>query len=191
MTLLDQIVTNFNEIPKESLVSLLKISSEINLKKGSYLTKCKEIPMDFFIIKKGIVRSFYLNESGKEYTRSFFIKSQAVGSLKALLRSEPSELYYECLTDCELYKVNYKEFIKLTKKDIHISNLYSRVLEYVYQNFASKIYDLSVLSSTERYIKLRKNIPSIESLVSQYHIASYLNITPVQLSRIRKKIALL
>ncbi|MAD97059.1 MAG: hypothetical protein CMB99_07000 [Flavobacteriaceae bacterium] len=161
MNILDKIVTDFNQIPKESLVRLLKISDEVNLKKGAFLTKCKDIPNDFYIIKKGVVRSYYLNESGKEFTRSFFRSSQAVGALKSLITSKPSELYYECLTDCEVYRVNYKEFMKLTKEDIHLSNLYSRVLEYVYQSFSSKIYDLSVLSSTERYKKLRRNIPSI------------------------------
>ena len=90
-----------------------------------------------------------------------------------------------------MYRVNFKEFMKLTKTDIHISNLYSRVLEYAFRNFGSKIHDLSVLNATDRYLKLRQKIPRIESLVSQYHIASYLNITPVQLSRIRKKLSFL
>jgi hypothetical protein len=49
------------------------------------------------------------------------------------------------------------------------------------------VYDLSVLNSTERYIKLKKEIPDIENLIPQYHIASYLNITPTQLSRIRRE----
>lgn len=191
MSILDKIITKFNEIPKESLKSLMDISEEIHVKKGEYLARCKEVPKDFYIIKKGIVRSFYLNESGKEFTRSFFIESQTVGALRSLISGKPSEFYYECLTDCDLYKVNFEEFIKLTKKDIHLSNLYSRVLEFVFQSFASKIYDLSVLNSTERYKKLRKNIAQIESIVSQYHIASYLNITPVQLSRIRKKLSYL
>lgn len=190
MNLLDRIVTDFANIPKESVTQLVRISDEVTYRKGEYITRCKEVPNDFFIIKSGVVRSFYLNESGKEYTRSFFKKKQTVGALKSLMTKKPSNLYYECLTDCEMFRINYNEFMELTKKDIHLSNLYSRVLEYVYQSFSSKIYDLSVLSSTERYQKLRNNIPEIESLVSQYHIASYLNITPVQLSRIRKKMSL-
>jgi hypothetical protein len=44
------------------------------------------------------------------------------------------------------------------------------------------------LNATESYIKLRKQIPDIDSLIPQYQIASYLSISPVQLSRIRKKL---
>ena len=51
-----------------------------------------------------------------------------------------------------------------------------------------RIFDLSSLDAKQRYLKLRKFIPEIDALIPQYHIASYLNITPVQLSRIRKDI---
>ena len=189
--MLRDIVNNFYKMPDKSLNSFLEISSQMNISKGEYLVQCNEIPKDFYIIKKGVVRAFYLNESGKEFTRSFVIENQPVASLLSLIFNKPSELYYECLTDCVMYRVNFKEFMKLTKTDIHVSNLYSRVLEYAFRNFGSKIHDLSMLNSTNRYLKLRQKIPRIESLVSQYHIASYLNITPVQLSRIRKKLSIL
>ena len=178
-------------MPEKSLNSVVEISHHLQISKGEFLVKCNEVPKDFFVIKKGVVRAFYLNESGKEFTRSFVIENQPVASLLSLIFNKPSELYYECLTDCEMYRVNFKEFMKLTTTDIHISNLYNRVLEYAFRTFGSKIHDLSVLNSTDRYLKLRKKIPQIESLVSQYHIASYLNITPVQLSRIRKKLSFL
>ncbi len=51
-----------------------------------------------------------------------------------------------------------------------------------------RISELSSLNATERYVKLKKEIPDIDNLIQQYHIASYLNITPVQLSRIRKEL---
>ena len=44
------------------------------------------------------------------------------------------------------------------------------------------------LDATARYLQLLKQNPTIEDSISQYHIASYLGITAVQLSRIRKKI---
>ena len=49
-----------------------------------------------------------------------------------------------------------------------------------------KILDLSMLNATQRYEKLKEKHPGIDNLINQYHIASYLNITPVQLSRVRK-----
>ena len=167
--MLKAIVNNFYKMPDDSLNAFIEISDQFNISKGEYLVQCNEIPKDFYVIKKGVVRAFYLNESGKEFTRSFVIDNQPVASLLSLIFNKPSELYYECLTDCEMYRVNFKEFMKLTSTDIHTSNMYSRVLEYAFRTFGSKIHDLSVLNSTDRY----------------------LNITLVQLSRIRKKLSFL
>ena len=69
-----------------------------------------------------------------------------------------------------------------------LSLLHSQALERSFIRTEERIYELSVLNSTERYLKLKKDIPNIDNLITQYHIAAYLNITPVQLSRIRKKL---
>ena len=61
----------------------------MNISKGEYLVQCNEIPKDFYIIKKGVVRAFYLNESGKEFTRSFVIENQPVASLLSLIFNKP------------------------------------------------------------------------------------------------------
>jgi len=57
----------------------------------------------------------------------------------------------------------------------------------MYVRTDNKIHDLSILNATERFKKLKKEKPTIENLIKQYHIASYLNITPTQLSRIKKE----
>ena len=75
----------------------------------------------------------------------------------------------------------------MTNSDLEFSSFYIKILEGSYINSENKVYDLSVLNSTERYIKLKKEIPDIENLIPQYQIASYLNITPTQLSRIRRE----
>jgi hypothetical protein len=48
--------------------------------------------------------------------------------------------------------------------------------------------ELLTLNATGRYLKLQKRIPNIDNMINQYHIASNLGITPIQLSRIRKKL---
>jgi len=45
-----------------------------------------------------------------------------------------------------------------------------------------------MLDATELYLKIRKDLPQIEKQIAQYHIASYLNITPIQLSRVRRSL---
>jgi CRP-like cAMP-binding protein len=111
-----------------------------------------------------------------------------LGPLEALVHDKPSNISYDCLTDCEIYTFNFKKLKELTSKDKEISQMYSNALENVFIILTSRIYNLTVLNATKRYLKLREDIINIENEIPQYHIASYLNISAVQLSRIRKEI---
>ena len=66
-----------------------------------------------------------------------------------------------------------------------ILQLYNNLLELIFIKLEDRFYELSTLNATELYLKFKKYNPGIENLIPLYHIASYLNITPVQLSRIR------
>ena len=83
---------------------------------------------------------------------------------------------------------DYYKFIELTKQNHELSLFHTKVLENVFISVVKRINELTTLNATERYLKLKNEIPDIENLIQQYHIASYLNITPVQLSRIRKEL---
>lgn len=188
MELLRKIIVETLQMPEASLNMLMSIITNKKLNKGHCIAKEGDIPDNVYIMESGILRSYYTDEKGKEYTRSLFKFLDGAGALGALVLKKPSRLTYECLTDCNIYEFNYFEFKKLIEQDIHISNFYVFALEKVFLRLEDKIYDLSVLNATQRYLKLKKQIPEIENLITQYHIASYLNITPVQLSRIRRKL---
>lgn len=188
MKLLAVFINNFHSLPPESFQRFLALTKLKKFSSKEILTKTGETPKELFILKSGIVRSYYTNEKGKEYIRSLFIPFSSTGSLGALVSNRPSELTYECITDCELYAINFKELKNLALIDNDVAVMYANALESIFLLLEDKIYDLSALNATERYLKLKKQIPNIESLIPQYHIASYLNISAVQLSRIRKEI---
>ncbi len=188
MFLLKDFTSRFKGFPEESINSFLNLATEVNYNKNEIVTKTGDISKEFYIIKSGVIRSFYADEKGKEYTRTIFVAGKTTGSLGSLISGMPSKLTYNCLTDCILYRFTYKEFKTLAEKDNHILRLYSKILESIFILMESRIHELSVLNATERYLKLKKEIPDIETLIPQYHIASYLNISAVQLSRIRKEI---
>lgn len=180
--------SHFTQISDESFNIFKNLATIVHYKKNEVLCSTGETPKEFYIVKSGVLRSFYSNEKGNDHIRSLFTKGKTTGPLTSLISDKPSQLTYDCITDCELYQFNFEEFKKTIKINIEIAILYSEVLEYIFLLIESKIYDLSILNATERYLKLKKEIPEIENLIPQYHIASYLNISPVQLSRIRKDI---
>ena len=64
-----------------------------------------------------------------------------------------------------------------------------KMAELAYIDMERFYHEMLTLTPAERYRRLEKNMRSLLCRVSQYHVASYLGITPVSLSRIRKKMA--
>ncbi|WP_299012356.1 Crp/Fnr family transcriptional regulator [uncultured Polaribacter sp.] len=185
MQTLIEYLDNFQKLPQLSKDSLLSLIDPVSCKKGDILGREKERPEHIYILESGVVRSSFTNSKGKELTRNIYVGQKLIGSLGALVLDKPSKFTFSCLLDCEIYILNFRGFKALAETDIAISNLYNKILEYTFLELESKIYRLSALNATERYLKLLQEIPVIEDLIPQYHIASLLNITPVQLSRIR------
>lgn len=176
------------KFPKETQKDILPFLKKKEFKKRSVLTKQGEVPTLFYILLSGVVRSLIIDDKGKEHIRNLFVPVTANGSLACLINKSPSDSQYDCLTECVVLECSFNEIRELTFKHHSLSSFYNSSLELSFIKAEERIYDLSVLNSTERYLKLKKQIPNIENLITQYHIASYLNITPVQLSRIRKEL---
>ncbi|MFD2568201.1 Crp/Fnr family transcriptional regulator [Pseudotenacibaculum haliotis] len=175
--------SSLSEKTKKQYIELLELKE---FKKKDKIADLGEVPTKFYILTSGVVRSFVTDEKGKEFTRSIYIPMRAIGAFSALVEKKPNEIIYECLTDCKMYVGDFQKFKALTNRNMEMATLYSSFLERIYMRMEKRVFELSVLDAKQRYLKLKKHIPEIENLIPQYHIASYLNITPVQLSRIRK-----
>ncbi len=186
MEFITDFVSNLSSLSESSKNKFLKLLTLHSYEKGHVIAKLGDVPTDFFVLKSGIVRSYITNDKGKEFIRTFFIPISSTGSFSALVLEKPSRLTYDCLTDCEIYSGSFKAFKKLAAENIDICRMYNAVLERIFIRMEKRIFELSVLDATKRYLNLKKEIADIDNLIPQYHIASYLNITPVQLSRIRK-----
>lgn len=185
-TLIKFINTKTN-IDKKSAAEFIELAVLTNYKKGELLSKSGEIQSNFYLLKSGIVRSYYSDEDGKTHIRNLFTRAMiTTGDVGSLATGEVGKLSYDCLSDCTLYAINFLKFKDIARRNHSFSLFYSSLLTMAILALESKIYDLSVLNGTERYLKLKKQISGIDNLIPQYHIASFLNITPVQLSRIRK-----
>ncbi|OSY87887.1 hypothetical protein WH52_07540 [Tenacibaculum holothuriorum] len=183
-------IGKFLDLPEEIITVFENLVEYTELPPMSYLAKTGEYSTDFFIVKSGIVRSYYLNNDGKENTRALFIPGYVTGPTSAMMRNIPSELNYQTLTKVTGYRGNFHELIKLTEKHHELALFYVKTLEDAFLKAEKIILDISTLNATERYTALREKIPNIDNILAQKYIASYLNITPVQLSRIRKKMYL-
>lgn len=186
MEFIDGFINQIQPLSEEASTLFKSVMHEKNYLKGEEFVSIGEIPTKFYVLKKGVARAFVTDDKGKEHIRTLFVPITTSGSLTALVKKQPSASTYDCLTDCEFLEGDYFKFLELTKMNHELALFHSKVLENVFLNVVKRINELTTLNATERYLKLKNDIPEVENLIQQYHIASYLNITAVQLSRIRK-----
>lgn len=176
------------QISKEAYKVLKNLASYHKLRKGEVIVEQGAKSNNMSFLASGLLRAYHVLETGKEITKNLYPPFSFVGPFSSILKNEASLLTHEALTDSVLYEVNFNEFIIQSKDNIELSNLYNRVLEYIFVMYEKKYLDHISLNATERYRQLKSQIPDIEGLIPQYQIASYLNISAVQLSRIKKEI---
>ncbi len=161
------------------------------LKQGEHLFRVEEAVEDFYFLIDGLARYYYLTENGKEFNKSFAEKpGHLLSSISAVSKGETSPFSVEVLSDFTALAITYKDFLDLGKQNEAWNRLHLRMFENLIIKKERREADFLLLSATQRYEKFLKEYAMIANVVPNYHIASYLGITEVALSRIRKKMKL-
>lgn len=184
-------INSISKITDETFEKLKNISEFKSVPTGTQIIKLDETASKVYMLVSGVIRCYISTESGKEFNKSFYFPTSLVGSLTALREKRPSSFTFETLTDCKVYELDYYELMELCDNDPVLKGLYNSVLCLFYAQYEKRLVELISMDATERYLELRKQNPNIDKIISQYHIASYLGITAVQLSRIRKKLGVI
>lgn len=175
---------SFTESEMEIFISLF---SEIQFKKKDYFAKEGEYSNKLAFINTGVMRAFFRNNSGNEYNKTFFTPSSFVAAYSSITTKQKNLINIQCLTDCSLLVADFSKITSLYKDYPNIESLARILAEYKFAIKEKREIELVTLEAMERYTIFKKEHPNLENLINQYHIASYLGITPTQLSRIRAK----
>ena len=141
-----------------------------------------------YLLTEGIVRVFY-DKDGNEYNKTFFIPGMFPTPLTALLTDMPCALSFQALVPSHLIRFSYKAFRNLFDAHRCLETLMLRIMEREWINKERHDIHMVTQDATANYLIFRKEYPELEREIPQYHIASYLGITPIQLSRIRARLA--
>lgn len=185
MNNLRDILSHYHPVSEESTAKF----SEILVRK-KYKNKTELINKDkFYILIDGFIRSYTIHDNGSVRIGTFLSKSSIFTSIKPLSilsNCVIQEIKFDCLSNVILYEGSFSEFIKLTKRYHDLSLLYNKTLEAAIRLVIEKAHVLIHLDGKGRYLHLKNQYPKIENFIKLNDIASYINVTPIQLSRIRK-----
>ena len=159
------------------------------LSKGQYFSRANEVARKIAFLETGVVRAFFTNKDGKEYNKQFFVAPSIIGGYTSLLTGKPNLIPQQALVDCTIWVADYQVLTSYYESLPDLERFSRKIAEYYFLEKEKKELEIILLASTERYQLFQKEFPTLEQLIPQYYIASYLGITPIQLSRIRHQLA--
>lgn len=143
---------------------------------------------DMGIVLEGNIRHYYTRD-GEEKTTYFYFENHLLGSYISAITGSPSLLTIEALTDSRILAFSYASLRSLYDLSPKWERFGRLLAEYLAIGLEDRMSGLLTMSPEERYLRLLEgNKQKIITRIPQHYIANYLGITPVSLSRIRKRL---
>lgn len=186
---LKQIYKFGKELSLKDIQVLLKAAKNGSFCKKELLINEGSKRNDVFYIKSGLVRCFNINDKGEEITLKLIPEHQVVANVDLILFSQASRYFFETLENTEVFFIDYDVLQDLVARNPKLEANRKYVLQRLLKESMERVESFVLLTPEERYQRFVKDYPGITNRVQDKYIANVLGITPVSLSRIRKRIA--
>lgn len=188
MNLLLQYFNNISPISSQTWEAISPLFQPSNLDEFEFFAQQNKVCKEIAFLESGCVRAFFTNAEGKEYNKQFFVGPSIIGAYTSLLQGTPNLIPQQALTPCKIWVANYQALEQKYAEFHDLERLARKVAEYYFLEKERKELEMALQDATQRYFNFRQQFPTLEQLIPQYHIASYLGISATQLSRIRRKL---
>lgn len=158
-------------------------------KKDAVLLRDGEVCNSIFFVEKGLLRSFSINESGKEHIIQFAPENWFVSDRSSNYFNAPSDFFIDAVEDSEVVLIDPQFFNLASDLSPQFRQYNDRLLHNHILHLQKRVNLLLSASAEKRYLDFIDLYPDLTLRVPQWMIASYLGITPESLSRVRKELA--
>jgi len=155
---------------------------------GEYFLMHGKICRHIAFIEKGLLRLFYLND-GKEVTNCFCKENTITTSYSSLITQQKSDIAIQAIEPSRLIVFSNESLQKLYKKDLFWQQVGRLAAENEFITTERHNRFLRDLSATDRYQQMLKDNKELLQRVPLNYLATYLQVAPETLSRIRNKLA--
>ncbi|MGH1335980.1 MAG: Crp/Fnr family transcriptional regulator [Aureispira sp.] len=168
---------------------LEKILIKKNIASGECILREGQISSSLIFIEEGSAYYYKIDEQGKKRVINFNFEGDIFVDVESYVNDSKTDLYIETLEPSIIYCWEKKDWEKLLAADLRWERLMRLYLQKVFIKIIEERKNMKTLSNTEHYLKLLKTYPNLFQRVPLYLIASYLNITPEGLSKIRRRLS--
>ena len=174
----------YSTMTHDELDILESILVPMKFAKGEMILKEGEVCRCIYFIDKGLVRQFYIKH-GKEVTEHLGDDHSVFMCIESLFKEVPTQLQVEALEPCMIYALPKDRLERVALHNVNIQILYRKILEE--SLILSQVHADLVRFETaqDRYRRMCKLYPQVVLRAPLLFIASYLQMTPETLSRVR------
>ncbi|MCW3161688.1 Crp/Fnr family transcriptional regulator [Chryseobacterium oryctis] len=172
----------------EELQEIFQAHEKVVFQKGDIILEEGKTANEYYILEKGLVRSFVNDFNGNEVTTHFFAENEIIIEVSSLFQRIPTQENIVCITDCECWKLSFETFQELFHKIPNLREWGRAWMSQQLFNYKQRSVEMFTLSATKRYLNLLEQKPHVIQFAPLKQIASYLGVTDTSLSRIRKEL---
>ncbi|MEJ7558615.1 MAG: Crp/Fnr family transcriptional regulator [Pedobacter sp.] len=175
---------SLNAQEKDYIKSLLKYTL---FAKNTPLLAAGEKCRNIYFVQKGCLRVFYADQLGIEHNIYFAPENWWAVDMSSFSKQTPAFSSISTIEETIVYFIDYSTLEELYTAVPKFERFFRILTQNGFDMYQGRITTSLSQSAEERYMQFRKQYPGLEQRITQKHIASYLGITPVFLSRIRKR----
>lgn len=188
MDIPEHILKALYPLSPNALSGLCALFTRVDMPRGTVLLREGYLENHVFFVAEGIVRA-YSDAAEKQLTFWFGLPGDVVISAQSFINNRPGYESIEVLEDSILYRADADALLTLFERDIEIANWGRKLAEREFLKAEQLFINRQFKTATQVYIELLERLPTFPNRVPLKHIASYLGISQVSLSRIRANVA--
>ena len=179
-----ELARKYSTMTHDELDTLESILVPMKFAKGQTILAEGEVCRNIMYIAKGLVRQFYFKKE-KEVTEHMSVEGGMIMCIESLFKEEPTKLQVEALEPTIMYFLPKQRLEEVALHNVNIQILYRKILEE--SLIQSQIHADLVRFETaqDKYKRMCKLAPQVVLRAPLVYIASYLQMTPETLSRVR------
>ena len=179
-----------NSIDIQALKEFCKREGEVvTYRKGEQLEREGEPARWFAFVESGCFKYMTRGISdGRNHLIWFSFEGEFVADYPCVLSGKPSLATIEAMMPCRVWRVSGEELLQFFRRDIKSMELRAVIGEHMLNQFKARYQDFHRATPHERYNQLLSRCPGIVDMLDLQDIASFLNVHPNTISKIRRNI---
>ena len=180
-------ILSYTAVDPADLAYLFQFYRKVQLKKGESLIRPGEQVNSFYYLDTGCV-NYYKVEEGEIKVLEFYTEDVFFTDLYAYVLDKPAASFLEATENSTVYAIDKMDVEHVFRKSHQLERFGRLSMQDAFIRTFTRVERLNNRTYEERYVRLLEKRPGLIQRVPQYLIASYLGLTPVGLSKIRKRL---